>query len=35
MTGLSRSDAAEAQLDVAIPWLERRLALRDDAALQG
>ena len=27
MTGLSRSDAVEAQLDVVIPWLERRLAL--------
>ena len=35
MTGLSRSDAVEAQLDVAIPWLERRLAMRADAAPQG
>jgi hypothetical protein len=29
MTGLSRSDAVEAQLDVVIPWLENRLALRE------
>jgi AcrR family transcriptional regulator len=34
MTGLSRSDAVEAQLDVVIPWLERRLAMRDHAAPQ-
>jgi AcrR family transcriptional regulator len=34
MTGMSRSDAVEAQLDVVIPWLERRLALRDPAAPQ-
>lgn len=35
MSGLSRSDAVEAQLDVVIPWLERRLAASDQAAAQG
>lgn len=35
MTDLSRSDAVGAQLDVVIPWLERRLSMRDHAAPQG
>lgn len=34
MSGLSRSDAVEAQLEVVIPWLERRLAMLDQVPTQ-